>query len=179
MVGSLGCLVAPFPPDTSYALTSNRGQEQIAGAAHPPPLPPAASCTEQPADKEPLLSIPRTTQRHKAAFPLTSALCLTSQCLSEVLASQPHPDVATLRLSPRIASLAALGGTSQSRRARAAQERPELGMEETQLSPERLCAKIPFCSRILGRCFPFLPKSRNAQLEDGGIWGGFTRGGSV
>lgn len=141
-----------------------------------PPPPRAASCTEQPAEKEPLLSIPRTTKRHKAAFPLTSALCLTSQCLSGVLASQPHPDVATLRMyrlagSARwhesVAQSPSCSGTAGARDGRNAAQ------------PGEALSQNPFCSRILGRCLPLLPKSRSAQLEDGGIWGGFTRGGLV
>lgn len=120
----------------------------------------------------------RNTAAH-SRFSLTSALCLTSLRPSEVLASQPHPDVATLRLSPCVASLAALGGTSQSRRARAAQGLPELGVGARSSPWRGSVPKSPPCSRILGRRLPLLPKSRSAQLEDVGIWGGFTRGGLV
>lgn len=175
MLGSLGWLAATFPPGVNYAPTSNRGQGRIAGAVQP-----LSRILHRAAGGERALVLhpARNTAAH-SRFSLTSALCLTSLRPSEVLASQPHPDVATLRLSPCVASLAALGGTSQSRRARAAQGLPELGVGARSSPWGGSVPKSPPCSRVLGRRLPLLPKSRSAQLEDVGIWGGFTRGGLV
>lgn len=182
MLGSLGWLAVTFPPGVNYAPTSNRGQGQIAGAAQPlSRILHRAAGGERALVLHPSILVlhpARNTAAH-SRFSLTSALCLTSLRSSEVLASQPHPDVATLRLSPCVASLAALGGTSQSRRARAAQGLPELGVGARSSPWGGSVPKSPPCSRVLGRRLPLLPKSRSAQLEDVGIWGGFTRGGLV